>query len=919
MFLLVFAVLSVLFYRSYVPGQIQFSNDGPFGRIAEECHRMPGRFFGCWNDLNTIGFREGAAPLSISYAFHWVLAPFLFAKFYAFGALTILGLGAWCFFRQAGLAKPACLLGGLAAALTSNFFSNACWGVAAHALTVGMSFFALAALEDTTSRRRWLKVPLAGLAVGMGVCEGDDVGALFSLLVAAYVFYRACMAEGSHAANISNGVLRVAVVAVFAGFMASATVHELVTTDIEGVVGTEQDAQTKAGRWDWATQWSLPKKELLGLVVPGLFGYRLDTPGGGNYWGEVGQDAGWRKWFKDGGQSPQPAKGFKRYVGGGFYAGVIVVLIAVWAALQALRRQASVFSASQRKAVWFWSVVVVVSPLLAFGRYAPLYRFVYALPYASTIRNPTKFLYFLNVALVVLFAFGVDGLWRRHLQPAATGLPTRWPGLKSWWTKASTFDKNWVRGCGIALAAGLVGWLIYSNASAALEQHLVDVLFAEPLAGQIASFSISRVGWSVLFFALSAGLVVLILSGAFAGRRARNGAIALGLLMVVDLGLANQPWIIYWDRDDKYSSNPIIDLLRDKPYEHRVAVVPISANAQPPNVEYFTKLYRVEWLQHQLPFFNIQSLDVVQMPRKQEDLAAFEKVFQPQSPTNIATFVTRRWELTNTRFVLGVANMLNFLNAPIADPSRHLHIVQRFNIGGKPGIAKITQVQQLTAVPDPNGPFALFEFPGALPRAKLYSNWQINTNHEDTRHQLVSPAFDPDQTVLVAGGVPAPSAGAGANAGTVEIASYAPKHLVLKSAARTPSVLLLNDAFEPNWHVTVDGKPASLLRCNYLMQGVYLLPGDHTVDFRFQPPYRLLYVSLAAIGVGVVLLGLVLAPARKSGAHGASGANGSAPAGRQPQPAPQPAQAAAATRQTQPAPSPRPKAARKAAADARRS
>ena len=39
------------------------------------------------------------------------------------------------------------------------------------------------------------------------------------------------------------------------------------------------------------------------------------------------------------------------------------------------------------------------------------------------------------------------------------------------------------------------------------------------------------------------------------------------------------------------------------------------------------------------------------------------------------------------------------------------------------------------------------------------------------------------------------------------------------------------------------------------MRGVYLTPGAHTTEFRFEPPYRTLYVSLAAVAMGVAILG----------------------------------------------------------------
>ena len=128
-----------------------------------------------------MGFNGGSAPPSINVGLLWLLGPIGYSKFHAIVSLLILGLGAWYFFRQLRLTALACILGGLAAMLNATFFSVACWGVAAHDITAGMSFLALAMLADPSSRQRWRRVILAGLAVGMGVTEGADVGAIFSL------------------------------------------------------------------------------------------------------------------------------------------------------------------------------------------------------------------------------------------------------------------------------------------------------------------------------------------------------------------------------------------------------------------------------------------------------------------------------------------------------------------------------------------------------------------------------------------------------------------------------------------------------------------------------------------------------------------------------------------------------------------
>ncbi len=154
MLLLLVVLVSLFFGAGFLPGHTQFSNDGPLGRLVSQCHRLPDAFTGVWEDLNTIGYREQGAMPDVTYGLRYLMGPVLFSKFYIPVALIILGLGAWCFFREAGLAGPACILGGLAATLNSDFFSTACWGVAAHPLTVGLAFFALAALAKTTSLAR---------------------------------------------------------------------------------------------------------------------------------------------------------------------------------------------------------------------------------------------------------------------------------------------------------------------------------------------------------------------------------------------------------------------------------------------------------------------------------------------------------------------------------------------------------------------------------------------------------------------------------------------------------------------------------------------------------------------------------------------------------------------------------------------
>lgn len=891
--LLLAAVLAVLFCRSFLPGYVHFSNDGPLAMQVADFVQLPAAFTGAWDDLNWIGINSSTFPFSITAVIKMVFGPVGFAKFLAPIAILIIGLCAWVFLKRLKLSPLACALGALATSLNSAFLGTACWGVAGQLIGFGMDYLALAMVVSnsaTTPRwLRWLRLVLAGFAVGVGVVEGADNGAIFSLFVAAYVFYQSLIEEGTVVKNIGRGIGRVVVIAVFAGFMATQNIVGLVGTAIQGIAGTEQTAEAKAKNWDFATQWSMPKIETLGLFVPGLFGYRMDTPKdmpeflkdsykGGNYWGAVGRDPAWDRYFAGGkqGPPPNPEQQFIRFNGGGCYAGVFVVLVALWTIAQSFRKKDSVFSLTQRRLIWFWAAAMLIALLLAFGRFAPFYGFFYMLPYSSVIRNPTKFLSVFTWALIVVFSYGIHALNRRYMETTTGSTLSPFDMLKSWWAKAQNFDRKWIIGCLAAIGISLVGWVVYAMSKTQLAAYLQTVQFPEDYAQQIAAFSVRQAGWFILILVMVTAVLAFIFSGAFGGRRSKMGGLLLGFVLVADLGRADLPYIVHWNYEQKYLSNPIIDRLKVKPYEQRAIRSPFPA---PPEMSLFADVYRIEWSQQLFTYNNILSLDIIQYPRRPQEYMAYEIALSPRSPSLADLYlISRRWELTSSRYILGPTitrlqladaagkpvlrdfGTLDFLNNDLDGGRGRFRVVTPFEIVPKPGITQVTQYEQLTAVEEPKGRYALYEFTGALPHAALYSHWQVSTNDDATLKTLGSPEFLPHQTVLVSSPLPvSPAADAtNQNPGEVKFKSYKPADIVFDARAETSAVLMLNDKFDPMWRVLVDGKPAELLRCNYIMRGVFLTPGTHTVEFFFRPSLKPGYVTLSAIGLGILLSGLLI-------------------------------------------------------------
>jgi len=560
-------VLCFFFHRSFEPGQVLFANDGPLGANMAQAESGAQNFFGQWQDLTWLGGEAVGGLLRLTDVLLVAVRPIAFAKLHVPVALLVLGLAAWLFFRQLGFSLTACILGGLAVALNMNVFSVSCWGLANWGLARACIFLALAAWPRAGVPHGWARAALAGLAVGLALMEGFDVGAIFSLYVGAFVLYQGLTAEkgGTGARRWAVAGARVAVVAIFAAFIAAQAVTTLIGTQVKGVVGMQQDERTKENRWMEATLWSLPRVEALRVVIPGLFGYRMphlygdpeDSVGGSNYWGEVGAPPG------------NPAG---RHSGCGEFAGVLVTLVALLGVGQSLRGRNSPYAPWQRRLIWFWAGAALISLLLAFGRHTPLYRIAYALPYFSTIRNPLKFLHPFHLSIGILFACGVEGLIRGYVR----GLPERtvaWTAhLRGWWRAVSGVDRWWVQGMAAAIGLSGLAWLVYAGSLDELTAYLRSAGFADAtLARSIAQFSLREAGWFIVFLALSAGVLVLVLAGVFAGRRARWAGLALGGVLVLDLARADLPWVIYYDYHYKYATNPILERLRDNPDRYRVA------------------------------------------------------------------------------------------------------------------------------------------------------------------------------------------------------------------------------------------------------------------------------------------------------------------------------------------------------------
>jgi hypothetical protein len=841
------AVLGILFHKSFDPNQALFANDAPVGITGSQPFKMPKAFFPVWNDYSWIGMYNGHYQLTFSGIFHWFAEVIddgrARVSFYPPVAHFILGMCAWLFFRRIGCNARASVLAGLAAALNMNFMSNAAWGLPSRGLALAATFLALAAIETGIVVQPILTSILAGFAIGMAIIEGGDNGAIFSLFIGFYALWRTWIAIPSHGKAAAWAFGKVFLMVVFAAVMASQSLGIYTRLAAKGT-GATQDLKPEE-QWTFATQWSLPKAETLRVIIPGLFGYRLKamTPDvKTSYWGRVGEHPS--------------APHVSRSSGAGEYAGVLVVLIGIWAIVQSFRSKGP-FSETERRLIKFWGAAGIVAMFLGWGRHTPVYEHtIYMLPFFKTMRNPMKFFHALHLCLMVLFAYGLIGIGRRYLDVPAKA-NSLFGQLKAWWAKAPSHEKLWTWGCIAAIGLSALGWFGYMGSRSSLVKHLSETGFSMEEAAAVASFSIREVLVFVLILAVCVAVLTSIISGAFSGARAKWATVILGAILVLDLARADKPWIFYSNWKQAYATNPVFDVLRDKPFEHRVAIPNLRILVQLPDVrQYFMQqqqvfqvfsqmyqIYQADWLQHQFPYLGIQSLDMPQEPRPPPDKQAYLNA--------LGLNWARLWELTNTRYILGEASTFAEMLNQKFDPAK-----RRFGVHTKFGLVQAGE--GIGAETNGVGPLALIEFTGTLPRAKLYNNWEVVTNETAALARLADANWDPAQSVVLSEDAPKPTAPNSPPGKAEIVANPSPRRMEVQTTSDAPAMLLLNDKLDPEWRAYIDGQPAPLLHANYLMRGVHVPAGTHKVVFQYEMKPFWFRIVLACDIVGLILVGIVV-------------------------------------------------------------
>jgi hypothetical protein len=143
------------------------------------------------------------------------------------------------------------------------------------------------------------------------------------------------------------------------------------------------------------------------------------------------------------------------------------------------------------------------------------------------------------------------------------------------------------------------------------------------------------------------------------------------------------------------------------------------------------------------------------------------------------------------------------------------------------------------------------------PRAFLLSQFHVATDAAGALEFVSKKDFDPSETVILEEKPvwdPEITATTLPAAGTAEARILRESNNTIEVQARVarPCLLYLSDTYFPGWNAYVDGRKTKIYRANYNFRAVPLPPGEHRVEFRYEP--MSFYAGAGITGVTLAIL-----------------------------------------------------------------
>jgi hypothetical protein len=189
---------------------------------------------------------------------------------------------------------------------------------------------------------------------------------------------------------------------------------------------------------------------------------------------------------------------------------------------------------------------------------------------------------------------------------------------------------------------------------------------------------------------------------------------------------------------------------------------------------------------------------------------------------------------------------------PNVDPGL-IHIEQAMLVtpeGNPVSIAHLVGRDDQTLVYRTND-VAVFKNPDALARTFIIHEAHVASDPA-TEVELFRDDFKPRESLILADGEPIQTGGAQRSDEEARIVEYKNDRVVLSVRASAEGYVLLTDAWYPGWVARLDGVEAPIRRGDLIFRAIKVGPGDHRIEFEYQP--RSMYLGAVASVLGLLVV-----------------------------------------------------------------
>jgi len=147
-----------------------------------------------------------------------------------------------------------------------------------------------------------------------------------------------------------------------------------------------------------------------------------------------------------------------------------------------------------------------------------------------------------------------------------------------------------------------------------------------------------------------------------------------------------------------------------------------------------------------------------------------------------------------------------------------------------------------------------------LPKAFFVDSIKTVSSPKRAIHEMGAVRFDPAHVAIVETGDPLTAATD--TTASVSVTNYDAKTIKLETSSNSKGFLVLSEIYYPaGWEATIDGEPAKIYKSDFVLRGLQVPAGDHSITMTFEPASNIwggriawfghLILWISGIGVGI--------------------------------------------------------------------